>query len=104
MNDNALNVSGQDFRREILESGGPALVDFGADWCAPCRAVSPIVEKLARDFAGRATVRKVDVDEQPELSKQFGIRSIPALLFFRDGAVVDRMVGYKPLRYIIENK
>ena len=100
--DKQLNVSSQGFRREILESAAPALVDFGADWCAPCRAIAPVVEQLARDFAGRAIVRTVDVDEQPELREQFGIRSIPSLLFFRDGEVVDRVVGAVPRTKLAE--
>jgi len=92
-NDQKLNISNDAFGREILESAEPALVDFGADWCAPCRVVAPVVAQLARDFEGRAIVRKVDVDEQPELSARFGINSIPSLLFFRDGKVVDQVVG-----------
>lgn len=72
---------------------GVALVDFWAPWCGPCRMLSPVIDKLAQDYAGKAKICKVNTDEQEELSAQFGIRSIPTMLFFKDGAVVDQMVG-----------
>lgn len=73
--------------------GGVTLVDFWAPWCGPCRMLSPVIDKLAEEFNGKAKVCKVNTDEQEELSAQFGIRSIPTMLFFKDGAVVDQMVG-----------
>lgn len=72
---------------------GVTLVDFWAPWCGPCRMLSPVIDKLAEEFSGKAKVCKVNTDEQEELSAQFGIRSIPTMLFFKDGAVVDQMVG-----------
>lgn len=72
---------------------GVVLVDFWAPWCGPCRMLSPVIDKLAEEFSGKAKVCKVNTDEQEELSAQFGIRSIPTMLFFKDGAVVDQMVG-----------
>lgn len=72
---------------------GVALVDFWAPWCGPCRMLSPVIDKLAEEFEGKAKVCKVNTDEQEELSAQYGIRSIPTMLFFKDGAVVDQMVG-----------
>ncbi|RDU69744.1 thioredoxin [Helicobacter brantae] len=72
---------------------GVALVDFWAPWCGPCRMLSPVIDKLAEEFAGKANICKVNTDEQEELSAQFGIRSIPTMLFFKDGSVVDQMVG-----------
>ena len=72
---------------------GVALVDFWAPWCGPCRMLSPVIDKLAEEFAGKAKICKVNTDEQEELSAQFGIRSIPTMLFFKDGSVVDQMVG-----------
>lgn len=72
---------------------GVTLVDFWAPWCGPCRMLSPVIDKLAEEFNGKAKVCKVNTDEQEELSAQFGIRSIPTMLFFKDGAVVDQMVG-----------
>lgn len=72
---------------------GVALVDFWAPWCGPCRMLSPVIDKLAEEFEGKAKVCKVNTDEQEELSAQFGIRSIPTMLFFKNGEVVDQMVG-----------
>lgn len=72
---------------------GVTLVDFWAPWCGPCRMLSPVIDKLAEEFNGKAKICKVNTDEQEELSAQFGIRSIPTMLFFKDGAVVDQMVG-----------
>ena len=81
------------FRHEVLENPQPVLVDFWAPWCGPCHVMAPVIEQLATEFAGRATVGKVNVDEQPALAQQYGIRSIPALLVFKHGQVVDQAVG-----------
>ncbi len=86
-------LTAQNFKSEVLESEQPVLVDFWAEWCAPCRALAPVIEKLARDFEGRATVGKLNVDEEAALAHRFGIRSIPTLLVFRNGEPVDRVVG-----------
>lgn len=72
---------------------GVVLVDFWAPWCGPCRMLSPVIDKLAEDYEGKAKICKVNTDEQEELSAQFGIRSIPTMLFFKNGEVVDQMVG-----------
>ncbi len=81
------------FRENVLEAGRPALVDFWADWCAPCRAVAPVVQRVADHFGDQLTVGKVNVDDESELAESYGIRSIPALLVFRDGKVVDQIAG-----------
>lgn len=81
---------------EVLNSGKTVLVDFWAEWCGPCKMIAPTVEELAVEFDNRAVVGKVDVDSNPELSAQYGIRSIPALMIFKDGKLVDRMVGVQP--------
>lgn len=83
----------ESFDEAVGGHGRPVLVDFYADWCGPCRAVAPTLEELARDYADRLTVAKVNVDEQPGLAARFNVHSIPTFLLFRRGAVVDRVVG-----------
>ena len=94
------SLTRETFESEILQSSQPTVVDFWADWCAPCRAVAPTVARLAEEFEGRVTVGKVNVDEEPELARSYGIRSIPALLVFRDGEVVDQIVGALPFEQL----
>ena len=81
---------------EIINTDQPVLVDFWATWCGPCRALAPVVEELAQEFAGKAVVGKCNVDDCDDLPMNFGIRSIPTLLFFKNGQVVDRIVGAAP--------
>ena len=81
---------------EIINTDQPVLVDFWATWCGPCRALAPVVEELAHEFAGKAVVGKCNVDDCDDLPMTFGIRSIPTLLFFKNGQLVDRIVGAAP--------
>ncbi|MBI4859148.1 MAG: thioredoxin [Candidatus Riflebacteria bacterium] len=86
-----------DFDDQVLKSEVPVLVDFFADWCGPCRALAPILETLAPEFEGRVKIVKVDCDEELELGSRYQIRSIPTLLLFQGGVVVDTLVGSQPL-------
>ena len=81
------------FDREVLSSDMPVLVDFYADWCGPCKMMSPVVEKIAEEYSGKAKVGKVNVDEQQELARQFGIMSIPSFVFIKNGKKVDQAMG-----------
>ncbi|MFT6881639.1 MAG: thioredoxin 1 [Marinoscillum sp.] len=90
-----LEITDQNFE-EIINSDMPVLVDFWAEWCGPCKMIGPVVEELASDYEGRAIIGKVDVDSNPEVSAKFGIRSIPTLLVFKNGEIVDKQVGAVP--------
>ena len=91
----ALEITDANFQ-DVINSDKPVLVDFWAEWCGPCRMVGPVVEELAGEYEGRAIVGKVDVDANPQISMKFGIRSIPTLLVFKNGQVVDKQVGAVP--------
>ncbi len=92
----ALELTDQNFDELVLKSDKPVLVDFWAEWCGPCRMVGPFVEEIAKEYDGRAVVGKVNVDNNPNISMQFGIRNIPAMLFFKNGQVVDKQIGAVP--------
>ena len=95
-------IDAEGFGLLVEQARGLALVDFTADHCPPCRMLGPQVDALARELAGRVTVAKVDVDQQPALTARFGIRGTPTLLFFRDGEVVDRILGAVPVARLRE--
>jgi thioredoxin 1 len=95
-NGKTITVTDDNFQSEIEQAPGLAIVDFWATWCYPCRAVAPIVEQLASDYEGRVKVAKLDVDSNQRTATRFNVRSIPTILFFKDGQVVDTVVGAVP--------
>jgi thioredoxin 1 len=84
------------FQTEVLSSDKLSMIDFWAEWCGPCRAIGPIVEEISKEYEGKVNVGKVNVDHNPQLSINYGITSIPAILFIKDGKVVDKLVGAQP--------
>jgi thioredoxin 1 len=98
---NAVAVSGQNFETEVLQATEPVLVDFWAVWCGPCRAVAPAVEEIATEYKGKLKVVKVDVDENQDISIRYGVQSIPTLMIFKNGQMVERLVGAYPKPMIL---
>ena len=92
----ALEITKENFEAEVKNSGKVALIDFWAEWCGPCKQLGPVVDELSKELEGQAVVGKVNVDEQSELAGEYGVRSIPTIIFVKDGEEVDRMVGVVP--------
>ena len=98
---NAVAVTDQSFDHEVLQSPVPVLVDFWAAWCGPCRAIAPTVDQMAVEYSGKLKVVKVDVDANQEVSNRYGILSIPALVLFKNGQVVEKLVGALPKPVVV---
>ena len=98
----AVVVTDSNFNDEVVNSQTPVLIDFWAEWCGPCRMIGPVVEELAQEFEGKIKVGKVNVDENQKTAAQFGIRSIPTLLLFKGGTLVNQMVGAQPKKKLVE--
>jgi thioredoxin 1 len=100
VNKDVVVLTSHNWKQEVAESKVPVLVDFWAEWCPPCRMIGPAIDALATSYAGRAKVAKLDIDQNPDVAATFGVRSIPTLLVFKDGRVVDQQIGAVPQSFI----
>ena len=102
MSENVKELTSENFDQEVIDSELPVLIDFWAEWCGPCRAIGPIVDELATEYSGKAKIGKLNVDTDNQVAAQYGVRSIPALLIFKDGSVANQIVGAVPKEKITE--
>jgi thioredoxin 1 len=93
VSDSVLHVSDGEFNEVVLKAAGPVLVDYWAEWCGPCKMIAPILDDIANDYAGKLTVVKINIDENPETPQHYGVRGIPTLMLFKDGEVEATKVG-----------
>ena len=98
--DKILELSDAQFEADVLKSDTPVLVDFWATWCAPCKAIAPVLDQLAEEYDGKIKIGKVNVDENPATPGQYGVRGIPTMILFKDGEIVDQLVGAVPKNQI----
>lgn len=97
-----IEVTDANFEKEVLNADTPVLVDFWAVWCGPCKIIAPVVEEIAKEYDGRIKVGKLDVDNNPDVSLKFGIRSIPTLMIFKGGKIVEQIIGAVPKRNLVD--
>jgi len=96
-----ISLTDDSFENEVLKSDKPVVVDFWATWCAPCRMIAPVIEEMAKEYDGKAKVCKMDVDANPGVASKYGIMSIPSVLYFKNGEVVDKVVGAVPKTQLV---
>jgi thioredoxin 1 len=97
----ALEVNDNNFDEIVVKSDKPVLVDFWAEWCGPCRMITPIIEEISHEYTGKALIVKCDVDNSPGVAAKYGIRNIPTILFFKDGKIADKQVGAVPKKNFV---
>lgn len=93
---NDIHLNPEEFNDKVIKADKPVMVDFSAEWCGPCRILGPVVEKLAAEYSEKMRVYKVDIDQAPDIASQYGIRAVPTVLFFKNGAKVDQFTGAQP--------
>jgi thioredoxin 1 len=101
MSDNVKEISDSSFEADVLKSSTPTLVDFWAPWCGPCKSIAPVLEELAKEFGGKLKVTKMNVDDNPRTPSSYNVRGIPNLVIFKDGKVVDQIVGAVPKETLV---
>ena len=101
-NTSYLTLTDHNFQQEVINNSEPVLVDFWATWCGPCQVMNPVIQDLAREYTGKVTVGKVNVDEQPQTTAQYGIQSIPTIKIFRNGKIMDQVIGAVPKKVLAD--
>ena len=101
MAEKIIHITDDTFEQEVLQSQTPVLVDYWAEWCGPCKMIAPVLEDMAKDYAGRLTVAKLDIDANPGVTSKYGIRGIPTLILFKGGQPVETLVGFMPEKQIL---
>ena len=96
-------INSNEFKNQVLDSSDVVMVDFFAEWCGPCKMLAPVLEELSSEMAGRAKILKVDVDKSPDFAQKYGISGVPTVMVFRNGAPVDKMVGFQP-KQVLKSK